>query len=107
MLWFVDNESAVSSLIRGSSRQGDLAELSQLTHLVWALLGCRVWIEWVDSESNLADGLSRKAEQDTWTQDQDWEISKVFIPEPLYVDLDHPDLLENLKKMLLPEVSPT
>ena len=33
-----------------------------------------VWFEWVDSDSNLADGLSRDGAADPWTLDQDWEL---------------------------------
>ena len=33
-----------------------------------------VWFEWVDSDSNLADGLSRDGAEDPWTLDQDWEL---------------------------------
>ena len=32
------------------------------------------WFEWVDSDSNLADGLSRDGAADPWTLDQDWEL---------------------------------
>ena len=31
-----------------------------------------VWFEWVDSDSNLADGLSRDGAEDSWTLKQNW-----------------------------------
>ena len=33
-----------------------------------------IWFEWVDSNSNLADGLSRDGAEDPWTLDQHWEL---------------------------------
>ena len=35
-----------------------------------------VWFGWVDSDSNLADGLSRDGAADSWTLEQDWELHK-------------------------------
>ena len=33
-----------------------------------------VWFEWVDSDSNFADGLSRDGAEDSWTLKQNWEL---------------------------------
>ena len=59
MLWFVDNESACSTLVRGASSQEDVAGIAECTHLVVMALGCRIWWEWVDTKANPSDGLSR------------------------------------------------
>ena len=66
ILWFVDNEAATSTLIRGSSREEDVCNIAELTHLLWAHHGCRVWLEWIDSDSNPSDGLSRDGVSDPW-----------------------------------------
>ena len=54
-----------------------------MAHLLWATLGCRVWIEWIDSDSNPSDGLSRKGMTDPWTQKQKWILSSVELPPEL------------------------
>ena len=33
-----------------------------------------IWFEWVDSNSNLADGLNRDGAEDPWTLEQHWEL---------------------------------
>ena len=52
-----------------------MTAIVQTAHLLWLHLGTRVWIEWIDSASNPADGLSRAGLQDPWTQAQGWELS--------------------------------
>ena len=70
LIVFVDNEAAVSSLIRGSTKVEDANALVELCHALALLLHTRVWIEWIDSESNPSDGLSRLGVCDPWTADQ-------------------------------------
>ena len=48
-IFFIDNQSVCCALTKGSSRSWDIQA------------GCRVWIEWVPSESNPADILSRES----------------------------------------------
>ena len=35
----------------------------------------RIWYEWIDSNSNPADGLSRDGLLDEWTVRQGWELA--------------------------------
>ena len=58
--WFVDNESACSTLIRGASREEDVNGIAECTHLLAMRLNTRLWFEWVDSKANPSDGLSRQ-----------------------------------------------
>ena len=74
MIVLVDNEAAVSSLIRGSTKVGDANALVELCHALSLLLHTRVWIEWVDSDSNPSDGLSRLGVRDPWTLDQGYQL---------------------------------
>ena len=66
VIWFIDNEAAAATLIRGASREEDVTDIAELTQLLWAALGTRVWIEWIDSDSNPSDGLSRDGLDDPW-----------------------------------------
>ena len=81
VLWFTDNEAACASLVRGASRQVDVGAIAGLAHLLCAHLGCRVWFEWIDSESNPADALSRDGLDDHWTRQQAWVLQEVTAPE--------------------------
>ena len=90
IIWFVDNESAASCAIRGGSKLPEVETAVQVAHLLWVHLGCRVWIEWVDSISNPSDGLSRLGLQDPWTRLQDWSLSEPCHP-PWHETTSHPD----------------
>lgn len=83
LLWFIDNEAAASALIRGSSRPDDVHRISQLSHVLLHGLGCRAWIEWIDSDSNPSDGLSRLGLEDPWTLLQGWTLSEYTFPAEL------------------------
>ena len=74
VLWFVDNEGAVSSLIRGAAKVEDIDAVAALTTVQAAKLKSSLWYEWIDSDSNPADGLSRDGLSDTWTQSQGWNL---------------------------------
>ena len=69
-IWFVDNAAAVSTLIRGSARPEDIDHIAAAVAFQNASLNHRAWYEWIDSESNPADGLSRDGLQDAWTRKQ-------------------------------------
>ena len=56
VIWFIDNESAASSCIRGSSAEPDVDTMVQTAHLLWCDFNCHLCIGGVDSASNLADG---------------------------------------------------
>ena len=75
--WYIDNEAACSSMIRGSSRPEDVGLIAGVAHLLMMTLGCRVWFEWIDSDSNIADGLSRAGLMDEWTVAQDWILEEL------------------------------
>ena len=77
VIWFVDNEAAVSSLIRGSSKSEDVGHLAAAVHVTCLELGVRIWYEWIDSKSNPADGLSRAGLSDQWTREQSWHLHEV------------------------------
>ena len=55
-----DNEASVSTIIRGTCTPDDINHLAEATMTMMALLRCRLWVEWMDSNSNPADGLSRQ-----------------------------------------------
>ena len=58
-LGFLDNVAAVMTLVRGRSRNPDLAKLGRLIHLALFALRAQGYWEYVQSKSNWADDISR------------------------------------------------
>jgi hypothetical protein len=82
VIWFVDNIGALQVLIKGNSSQFDAGNVCAAAHLFWAAAGTRVWFEWVASDDNPSDGLSRNGLLDEWTRRQEpfWEIAEYEAP---------------------------
>ena len=70
VIWFLDNQAALGSLVKAASRQSDVNYLSLLSGLVFAVLGSRPWYEWVPSRCNISDPLSRLGLADPLVQTQ-------------------------------------
>ena len=94
-LWFIDNEAAVAALIRGSTREADVHLLAQAAQYVFHLSSARVWFEWIDTNSNPSDGLSRLGLSDAWSQAQGWHLLEFPFPEGLCLD----DLFSSLEAL--------
>ena len=77
IVWFVDNEAALSSLIRGTSRTEDVGHIAACTQLAMMEHSCSAWYEWIDSASNPSDGLSRDGVRDEWTIKQGWDLTEI------------------------------
>ena len=84
LILFIDNQGAMTALITGASRAEDAAWMVHVQHLLWCRLRVRVWIEWVDSDSNPSDGLSREGVTDPWTVRMatlwNWQLKQVDPP---------------------------
>ena len=78
--WYIDNEAATASLVRGSSKQLDVHMISQFAQATLYRYGARVWWEWIDSASNPSDGLSRLGIHDPWTVAQGWNVQEYDFP---------------------------
>ena len=86
VIMFVDNEAAASSIIRGAPRCNDVGDIVQAIHWLAANFAFRFWVEWIDSDSNPSDGLSRAGLADEWTREQGWALAEGILPpwdEPL------------------------
>ncbi len=82
-LWFIDNVGAVSALIRATSSQEDVHLVAQFASVLGHALQTRIWYEWIDSESNPSDGLSRDGLDDQWTLAQPWDVAEYAFPHQL------------------------
>ena len=88
IVWFVDNQAACQILMKGSSSVPDMAVIAAVTQLLFTRLGCRVYFEYVPSDSNPSDGLSRDGLQDSWTLSQGWHLLPAVTPEILFTAFD-------------------
>ena len=79
---FCDNSAAVATLIRGTAHSADVLRMAEVATLQQLTHGIRLWVEWVDSQSNPADGLSRAGLQDVWTLAQNWVLHEVRAQVP-------------------------
>ncbi len=73
-IWLIDNTAALIALISGRSNSDDLDTLA--AHIQSALfsLECVMYFEWVQSDSNWADGISRRGFEE-------WHRRHHFHPE--------------------------
>ena len=97
VVWFVDNESAASSLIRGAARPEDIDKISVMASLRANRLRSRIWWEWIDSDSNPSDGLSRAGITDSWTLQQNWDLTDLGDVDWSFVfrDVDKLDFIDS------------
>ena len=70
VLWFLDNSSAVSALIKGSSSVYDSCQMAMRAQATFMALRARCWFEHVGTAQNPADGLSRDGYADLWVHEQ-------------------------------------
>ena len=59
VIWFEDNSSVLSGLVRGGSSHEVLDAGFASIHMLLAALGTRCWFEWVKSKANWSDEASR------------------------------------------------
>ena len=59
VLWLLDNSASLHALIKGTSGNIHLSRAVELFYMFAYWFKVHVWFEFVDSESNYADGISR------------------------------------------------
>ena len=79
-LWFTDNQAAVVAAVKGCSREGDVHEIAHPAAILRGRNQVRVWFEWIDSDSNPSDGLSRLGVADDWSKQQGWQLQEFAFP---------------------------
>ena len=83
VIFFIDNQSVCCALCNGASKATDIQTMTTGWHLAALHLGCRIWIEWVPSEENPADVLSRWAKCPDFAKDTPVDLLRL----PEWVDL--------------------
>ena len=67
-------------MVRGKSRSEKLDVAAMVAHLAFAMLNCRVWFEYVESNANWMDEASRVAGGGPWAQRNGFVMSQVQVP---------------------------
>ena len=88
VIWYVDSQPACQLLMKGSSSVPDLCIIAALTQLLLARMGSRVYWEWVESDANASDGLSRAGLHDAWSLQQGWLLAPVHLPDILHTGFE-------------------
>ena len=94
VVWYVDNTSAMASFVKGASANPHLERIVAIFWMSAFLLQSTIWIEWVDSESNWSDGLSRALAADAFVAEHGFQTEEVWPDmswwsEPLPVVWNH------------------
>jgi hypothetical protein len=80
VLWFVDNTVALAGIVKGTSKEPVNEKLIGRFWMAAFRLRARIWVEYIDSKGNWADGISRKFEHDEFVREHQVEVR----------DLQHP-----------------
>ena len=79
IILFTDIQSVCCAMTKGCSKPRDIQTLSTVWHAMCMVLKCRVWIEWVPSDCNPADEISRYGTA-FFEQDRA-HIAEIILPE--------------------------
>ena len=58
-VWWINNVPALIALVKGKSGADDMDRTTMMIHLLMYTLQCDIYFEYVPSDSNWADGISR------------------------------------------------
>ena len=84
--WYIDNITALMSLIRGRSSSPDLERLAQLIHVAMFALRASFFFEYIPSKTNWADAVSRIGFKGPWIHQRGFSCHLACFPFQL-VDL--------------------
>ncbi len=72
MTWYVDNTVAISGVVKGTSREYTNRLIIAWFWILAFRLDIRIWLEYVDSDSNWSDGISRDFGNGTFARDNNF-----------------------------------
>ena len=97
VVYFIDNSVSLFAMVKGTSNQPDVARCTHLVGLQCLAYDTRVWLEFVDSESNWADGLSRDLGMCSFCMNHRIKVNRIQLPQ-IWWTLDLKDLKSSLLK---------
>ena len=77
----MDNTGALASLIAGASSVWDVSAVVAVYQALVAKLNCRVWLEHVESATNVSDGVSRDGVDDSFAEMHHCRVVEATLPE--------------------------
>lgn len=83
-IWCIGSVAALMAVVRGRSDSPELDQLAGIIHAVLFAFETWTYFEWVQSNSNWADGISRYAEHDRWHQRQGFSCTRAPVPLELW-----------------------
>ena len=98
VVWYVDNTSAMAAFVKGASANEHLERIVAIFWLCCHHLDCGIWREWVDSESNWSDGLSRDLADDLFVKEHHFETEEVF-PEVAWWNLPLAEVWSRISRL--------
>ena len=81
---FIDKSVALHCMVKGTSTNAAIDRTVHLVHLLAFVRGIRIWFEFVPSEQNWADGVSRNGLNDQFVRNHDFEPIEPFVEPKLW-----------------------
>ncbi|CAE8589217.1 unnamed protein product, partial [Polarella glacialis] len=86
--WFIDNINGLIALVKGRSGVPDLDHLAMVTHCLLFSLNCTMYWEYVQSDANWSDAISRLGRDDPWHKKHGFAFAPLCVPlEVFQMDL--------------------
>ena len=82
--WFIDNISALMCLVKGKSGVPDMDAITLIIHITLCQLRCSVYFEYVESDANWADGISRDGFRDSWHAEHKFVPASISLPVEIF-----------------------
>ena len=77
IMWYVDNTTVLHAMIRGATNDPDVHAMVQIVYLLAFIGNIRIYWEYVESDSNWADGASRVLIDDPWARENQFELQEI------------------------------
>ena len=65
-IWYIDNVAALMAMVRGRANNPDLDRMAEILQGAMYALDMWIYFEWIESDSNWSDGISRSGLKDEW-----------------------------------------
>ena len=72
-LWLVDNVAALMALTNGTSREPSLEKMAKIVHLALFALKASAYYEYVESDTNWSDQISRQSLEGIWAAENGFD----------------------------------
>ncbi len=92
VLWFVENTAALSGVVKGTSRHPVLEKLIGLFWILAYRLQIEIWVEYVESDANWSDGISRELSMDTFSMEHGFRLRELIFTLPEWLQRSYAEM---------------